>query len=328
MAADILIVDDEEDIRELVAGILEDEGHGARLARNSDEALAAIEARRPQLILLDIWLQGSKLDGLQLLEMIKKQNRQRAGGDDFRPRQHRDGGDGDQARRLRLHRKAVQGRPADPGRRARAGDLAAEAGSQRPESARRRGRPRWSARRRRSPTCRRIIEKLGPANSRVLISGGAGSGKELAARLIHDQSSRARRALRRHQCAGDVAGGHGSELFGVEASAGSVRAGSARSKRRTAARSISTKSPTCRARRRRRYCACWSTRISSGSAAPRAFTSTCASSPRPAAISPRRSPKGGFARICFTGCRWCRSGCPRSPSGATTFPNWCSISSR
>src|SRR5208337_774558 len=74
MAADILIVDDEEDIRELVAGILEDEGHGARMARNSDEALTASEARRPQLILLDIWLQGSRLDGLQLLEAIKKQN--------------------------------------------------------------------------------------------------------------------------------------------------------------------------------------------------------------------------------------------------------------
>ncbi len=72
--ADILIVDDEEDIRQLVAGILEDEGHGARLARNSDEAIASIETRRPQLILLDIWLQGSKLDGFQLLEAIKRQN--------------------------------------------------------------------------------------------------------------------------------------------------------------------------------------------------------------------------------------------------------------
>ena len=59
MAADILIVDDEADIRELVGGILEDEGHQPRAARNSDEALAAIESRRPQLILLDIWLQGS-----------------------------------------------------------------------------------------------------------------------------------------------------------------------------------------------------------------------------------------------------------------------------
>jgi len=62
MAADILIVDDET-TSQLVAGILEDEGHGARMARNSDEAIAAISARRPHLVLLDIWMQGSKLDG-------------------------------------------------------------------------------------------------------------------------------------------------------------------------------------------------------------------------------------------------------------------------
>src|SRR6202521_2774234 len=74
MATDNLIVDDEDDIRELLSGILSDEGHGTRLARNSDEALAAIEARRPQLVLLDIWLQGSRLDGLQLLEIVKKQH--------------------------------------------------------------------------------------------------------------------------------------------------------------------------------------------------------------------------------------------------------------
>ena len=74
MATDILIVDDENDIRELVAGILEDEGHATRVARNSDEAIAAIEARRPHLVLLDIWMQGSKLDGLQLLEVLKQQH--------------------------------------------------------------------------------------------------------------------------------------------------------------------------------------------------------------------------------------------------------------
>ena len=72
MAADILIVDDEADIRELVAGILEDEGHQTRLARDSDEALRAIEERRPQLVILDIWLQGSRLDGLEVLSVIKR----------------------------------------------------------------------------------------------------------------------------------------------------------------------------------------------------------------------------------------------------------------
>src|ERR1700689_5160792 len=74
MAAGILFVVDEDDIRGLVAGILEDEEYGARLARDSDEAIAAVEARRPQLILLDRWLHGPKLDGLQLLEAIKRQH--------------------------------------------------------------------------------------------------------------------------------------------------------------------------------------------------------------------------------------------------------------
>jgi two-component system nitrogen regulation response regulator NtrX len=74
MAADILIVDDEDDIRQLVSGILEDEGHKTRTARNSDEALSVIAARRPHLVLLDIWMQGSKLDGLQLLEVLKQQH--------------------------------------------------------------------------------------------------------------------------------------------------------------------------------------------------------------------------------------------------------------
>ena len=72
MAADILIVDDEADIRELIGGILEDEGYETRLASDSDSALREIEERRPSMIVLDIWLQGSKLDGLELLEIIQE----------------------------------------------------------------------------------------------------------------------------------------------------------------------------------------------------------------------------------------------------------------
>src|SRR4051812_5100925 len=74
MSADILVVDDEADIRDLVAGILEDEGHRSRTAGSSDEALAAIESRRPHLVFLDIWLQGSRLDGLQVLDLVKAQH--------------------------------------------------------------------------------------------------------------------------------------------------------------------------------------------------------------------------------------------------------------
>jgi two-component system nitrogen regulation response regulator NtrX len=72
MASDILIVDDEADIRELVAGILQDEGHATRKARDSDEALSAVVARRPNLVFLDIWLKGSRLDGFQLLDSLKQ----------------------------------------------------------------------------------------------------------------------------------------------------------------------------------------------------------------------------------------------------------------
>jgi CheY-like chemotaxis protein len=74
MASDILIVDDEADIRELVAEILQDEGYGTRTARDSDEALSAVVAHQPNLVFVDIWLQGSRLDGLQLLDSLKQQH--------------------------------------------------------------------------------------------------------------------------------------------------------------------------------------------------------------------------------------------------------------
>ena len=190
MATDILIVDDEDDIREIVSGILADEGHGTRLARNSDEALAAIEARRPQLILLDIWLQGSRLDGLQLLEIVKRQHPNvpvvmisghgnietavsaiKLGAYDFIEKPFK-------ADRLiliaeraletsRLKREVSELRPAGGAVDRMVGSSAA------------------------IDNLRRIIDKLGPANSRVLISGAAGSGKELTARLIHEHSGRA-----------------------------------------------------------------------------------------------------------------------------------------
>jgi two-component system, NtrC family, nitrogen regulation response regulator NtrX len=74
MASDILIVDDEPDIRELVADILQDEGYNTCTARNSDEALSAVVAHRPNLVFLDVWLKGSRLDGLELLDSLKEQH--------------------------------------------------------------------------------------------------------------------------------------------------------------------------------------------------------------------------------------------------------------
>src|ERR1044072_737918 len=74
MALEVLVVDDEVDIRDLVAGVLEDEGYAVRSAADSTSALDAIDERRPSLVLLDVWLQGSKLDGLQLLEQLKRRD--------------------------------------------------------------------------------------------------------------------------------------------------------------------------------------------------------------------------------------------------------------
>ncbi len=74
MALEVLVVDDEADIRELVSGVLEDEGYAVRTAGDSDSTLEAIEERRPSMVLLDVWLQGSKFDGLQLLQEIKRRD--------------------------------------------------------------------------------------------------------------------------------------------------------------------------------------------------------------------------------------------------------------
>ncbi len=72
MNKDILIVDDEEDIRDLIAGILEDEGFSARLAWDYPSIKKEISKRVPSLILLDVWLEGSELDGIEILKLIKK----------------------------------------------------------------------------------------------------------------------------------------------------------------------------------------------------------------------------------------------------------------
>ena len=74
MALEVLVVDDEADIRELVSGVLEDEGYTVRTAADSTAALDAISERRPSMVLLDVWLQGSRLDGLQLLQEIKRRD--------------------------------------------------------------------------------------------------------------------------------------------------------------------------------------------------------------------------------------------------------------
>src|SRR5690349_24943690 len=72
MAAEILVVDDEADIRDLVGGILQDEGYTVRAAGNSADALAGVRTRAPRLVVLVVWLKGSVLDGLVGLIILKE----------------------------------------------------------------------------------------------------------------------------------------------------------------------------------------------------------------------------------------------------------------
>ena len=222
MATDILIVDDEADIREGVSGILSDEGHNTRTAKNSDEALAAIEARRPQLIFLDIWMQGSRLDGMQLLEIVKQQHPNlpvvmisghgnietavqaiRLGAYDFIEKPFK-------ADRLVL----VAERALETSRlRREVSELRARAGATN----------RVVGRSTSMNQLRQVIERVAPANSRIMVSGPSGSGKELVVRVIHESSLRANGPFVVLNAATITPESMEEELFGTEGGDGRSR---------------------------------------------------------------------------------------------------------
>ncbi len=224
MTLDILVVDDERDIRELVAGVLEDEGYETRAAADSDAALEAISTRRPSLVLLDVWLQGSRLDGLELLEEIKRRDPSipvlvisghgnldtavaaiRRGASDFIEKPF-------EAERLlflvqrateteRLKREVASLR-AWAGRDT---DLTGSSGA--------------------INTVRATLKRVAATGSRVLISGGAGVGKEVAARLLHGWSQRADAPFMIVSAARMTPERVDEELFGVEEGGDLVRPG-------------------------------------------------------------------------------------------------------
>ena len=219
MASDILIVDDEADIRELVSGILEDEGYTTRVARDSDDALGAIHARRPSLVFLDIWLQGSRLDGLQVLGSIKTEHPDlpvvmisghgnietavaaiKQGAYDFIEKPFK-------ADRLVL----VADRALETSRLKReVKDLKQLA----PYSATLVGGSGAISH------LRQTIDKVAPTNSRILIVGPSGSGKELTARTIHALSTRAEAPFVVINAAAITPERMEIELFGIEQSNG------------------------------------------------------------------------------------------------------------
>ncbi|WP_339828805.1 sigma-54 dependent transcriptional regulator [uncultured Parvibaculum sp.] len=222
MASDILIVDDEGDIRELVAGILNDEGYDTRSAADSDRALAALEARRPGLVILDIWLQGSKLDGLELLDIIRERHPEvpvviisghgnietavsaiKKGAYDFIEKPFK------ADRLILIVRRALEAfrlRRENSELRARAGDDTTLIGF--------------------SPAMaqvRQTIDKVAPTGSRVLITGPSGCGKEVVARLLHARSRRAVNAFVAINAANMAPERMEVELFGTEESAAGPR---------------------------------------------------------------------------------------------------------
>ena len=190
MAHDILIVDDERDICTLIAGILEDEGHTARRAHNSTEAIDAVRQRRPALVILDVWLQGSELDGLQLLEVIRREDPPipvvmisghgtidtavsaiKTGAYDFIEKPFK------ADRLLLVVDRAIE---ADKLKRENA-TLRRRAG----------GEVTFVGSSTSAASVRTQIERAAPTGSRVLIVGASGAGKETMARLIHQSSKRA-----------------------------------------------------------------------------------------------------------------------------------------
>ena len=213
MASDILIVDDEADIRELVSGILQDEGYITRSARDSDDALAAISARRPNLVFLDIWLQGSRLDGLQVLDAIKREHPEV-------PVVMISGHGNIETAVSAIKRGAYDfiEKPFKADRLVLVADRALENSRLKREvKALKQLTPSTLVGH--SPAInqlRQTIDKVAPTNSRVLIVGPPGAGKELAARAIHAQSARTEGPFVVINAAAMTPERMEIELFGVE----------------------------------------------------------------------------------------------------------------
>ncbi|OYX02793.1 MAG: sigma-54-dependent Fis family transcriptional regulator [Bosea sp. 32-68-6] len=222
MSADILVVDDEADIRELVAGLLEDEGYRTRKASSADEALAAIAARRPNLVFLDIWLQGSRLDGLQVLELVKQA--------------HPDlavvmiSGHGNIETAVSAIKSGAYDfieKPFKADRLVLVAERALEASRLRREVRElKKGSVQASRIVGKSTVVnqlRQTIERVAPTNARVLITGEPGCGKELAARTLHEASTRATGPFVVINAATITPETIEEELFGVEAGDGRSR---------------------------------------------------------------------------------------------------------
>ena len=224
MASDILVIDDEMDIRELVAGILEDEGHETRMAGDADQALASINERVPRLIFLDIWLQGSRLDGLSLLDEIKKQYPNL-------PVVMISGHGNIETAVSAIKRGAYDfiEKPFKADRLILIAERALETSKLKREVSELRKKvsdtPELLGNSLIINQLRQTIEKIAPTNSRVMITGPSGSGKEMAARMIHALSARANGPFITLNAATITPERMEIELFGTEMDGGERKIG-------------------------------------------------------------------------------------------------------
>nr|WP_294513026.1 sigma-54 dependent transcriptional regulator [uncultured Rhodopila sp.] len=216
MAHDILIIDDEPDIRLLIEGILRDEGYDTRGAGDAESAIASFRNRRPSLVVLDVWLQGSRMDGLGILEAFQSEEPAvpvvmisghgtiemavgaiQQGAYDFIEKPFQSD------RLLLVVRRALEAAALERENaelRLRAGPEATLTGDSSLIA-----------------QVRSQVERVAPTGSRVMISGPAGSGKEVVARMIHTRSRRNTGPFVVMNCATLNPGRFEEELFGLEA---------------------------------------------------------------------------------------------------------------
>ena len=191
MALEVLVVDDEADIRELVSGVLEDEGYAVRSAADSSSALEAIEDRRPSLVLLDVWLQGSRMDGLEMLQEVKRR-------DPSLPVLMISGHGNLDTAVAAIREGAVDfiEKPFEAERLVHLVARATETDRLRRENETLRQQVGHDDQLHGTSVAinnvRATLKRVAPTGSRVLITGPGGVGKEIAARMIHQWSPRAK----------------------------------------------------------------------------------------------------------------------------------------
>ena len=216
MISDVLIVEDEDDIRAMISGILEDEGYQVREAATSQDAVEAVKKRKPNLVVLDVWLKGSEMDGIELLAELKTRYKNlpvivisghgtvetavsaiRKGAFDYIVKPFKAEKLLVTATRALENARLRQENEELKGKTVNVDTLVGTSAS--------------------IAQLRQKIGRIAVTNSRVLITGASGTGKELLARLLHSQSNRSKGPFKAVNAASMVPERVEEELFGVEA---------------------------------------------------------------------------------------------------------------